>query len=145
MRIEKMKKNPRDEDLYTILQRKLSGKKIRDKVLQGTIECEELGVNNILMVNTTSGWGFKVRVINNPLGEGLLPIKISKIRVLKTEDDWKLLTESIGECKNTRVLKNKHIVFIECLEPEYSINELLNYLDKNEKIIMECYYEPWEK
>ncbi len=143
MQTKGMKKNPRDEDLYTIIQKNTEEKPWKTKLLQDIIECEQLTTNTIIILDNEKNAGVKITVTPHPTGKGLLPIRVRKVFLLNTQDDWEKLPQTIGECTDTRIIKHEPIVLIECMEPQLQTNELITVIKDIENPLVECYYE-WE-
>jgi hypothetical protein len=146
MRTEKMKKNPRYEDIYTILRERIDPEKSRVgmQVLQKIVECEMQGTNVLLFFDKGEKKGGKIYVTPNPEGEGLIPIRSLYVWLMDSEEDWSTLSEVTAECKEVRILKTSSTVMIECNSPTIDPQEMIGFILKMKKPVVECYYEPWE-
>ena len=146
MRIKKMKKNPRYEDIYTILRKRIETRKNRLglHLLQKIVECEMQGINVLLFFDQGKKKGGKIYVVSNPEGEGLIPVKSFYVWLMDAEEDWSSLSEVTAECKDVRILKTSNTVMIECHLPTIDVEEMIEFILGMKKPVVECYYEPWE-
>ncbi|MCI4397132.1 MAG: hypothetical protein JHC28_06205 [Thermoprotei archaeon] len=136
----KMKRNPRNEDLYFILRKGLEGKIWLEKVLDAITECETGGYETILILDKNTKRGIKVITRPDPSVGGNVPVEWKEISLLSSEDEWNALLESLGMCDDARILRQGDLVFVECLNPSISSEDGVSVLKNFDDPEVFCYY-----
>ncbi|MEM0021866.1 MAG: hypothetical protein QXT69_05030 [Fervidicoccaceae archaeon] len=135
-----MKSNPRNEGLYYILRETQEGKPWLDEVLESITDCEIEGNEIILIIDRKTGRGVKVVTRYDPSLLDSIPEEWKELHIFRADEDWTLLTEALGACRESRILRQKDIVLVECTSPNLSVEDAIKILSAIEDPEVLCYY-----
>jgi len=139
-----MKRNPRNEDLYTFLRERLEELPWLFKVLDSVTDCELEGGEVLLIVDRETGRGIEVVARIDPEAQGFVPVAWKKLQVLSADEDWESLPRALAECEDSRILRQGDLVLIECGAPHLSPEEAVGAMKKFGDPEVLCFYG-WEE
>lgn len=141
----KMKRNPRNEDLYTILREELEEEYSWLPIILDSInECEIEGKEIILVIDKATGSGIKIITRPDPKSLGNIPIEWREIKILDSNDEWDSLTKALVKCDDSRILRQAELVVVECTQPSLEVEEAVKKLKEFTEPEVVCYYG-WEE
>ncbi|HEU97314.1 MAG: hypothetical protein ACP5I2_02075 [Fervidicoccaceae archaeon] len=139
-----MKRNPRNEDLYTVLREELENFPWLGKVLDSITDCEVEGNEVVIIVDKTTGNGIKIITRPDPASLGNIPVEWREMKVLRSSDEWDSLTTALARCEDSRILRQADLVLVECTQPTLEEDEAIARLKSFTEPEVLCYYG-WEE
>ena len=137
---EKMKKNPRDEDLYALF-KKTCNDKLAGSFYEALIDCEYAGATRIFVLNKIGKVGVSFTTAISETG--LTGLKATRVKFAFEDEPWDTISELTRDCNDVRIVKGKGLVLSECLDPAievlHAVREICDYQDP----LVKCFHE-WE-